>query len=575
MNWWQKTLRNIKKSWLGRGWNRFWLWKNNVSKLKYLLFWYIVIVVASSLLLYSPITQNDPNNAISYVDSVFTTASAFSDTGLVVVDTWSHWNWFGQAIIAVLILAGGIGIFALKFFLINYLFGVKKSTLGEMKLLQDERGGVDANKTSKLIIDSVKFLLVAIFIFSIILSIYFYFASPENFQTAAIKKDLNNNYKNPHHNWLLAIRFGIFHTISAINNAGFDIISGNSLMPYYSDYFLQSCFIILLIIGGLGYPTLYDIVSYFQHKIKRKKHSYKFSLFTKVSLVTYLLVFIVGFILSLSLEISSHDPFSFWNKMDLEALSKNQQHLSLYNQYLAKGLPKLSKEYVALEQYYYYGGVNQKLFAIFFSSLSTRSAGFGTINLKDLTSGSIFVFTIMMIIGAAPASTGGGIRTTTFALFIMSIVSMLMGLPRIRMFKRSINKETVDMSAKVIAIALVVILIATLICYTSFNTYNGKINLVDYQTNLELYQKFPQLKNFLTHNTPYGTEHVLFEVASAFGTTGLSTGLTKSLNFASKVAIIIVMFIGQFGISSTLLVWKRKHSNNRRYEYIDGDLTIG
>ncbi|VEU70303.1 TrkH family potassium uptake protein [Mycoplasmopsis glycophila] len=559
----EKIARKFKQSKFKIALDKFWYWKSNISKLKYLLFVYFVIILISSLLLFSPWTQNlsPENEKISYLDAVFTTASAFSDTGLVVKNTFSHWNIFGQGIITILILFGGIGFFALKFFVITYIFRRRSSSLGDMMLIQTERGSTEERKTSRLIISSVKFLFITIFIFSIILSLYFYFTDIKT--TSSILNSLNNEYINPKGNWGLAIRFGIFHTISAINNAGFDIISGKSLSPYYKDYFLQFCFIVLLIIGGIGYPVIYDLRCFILHKMRRKSRRYRFTLFTKVSLIMYLIVFLVGFISTSLFELLSQDPNSFWNRIDVS--QANEPIKVSYNNYLealkTNTLSESLKKFPELKNYYYYGNSFNKIFAIFFTSLSTRSAGFATFDLADLTKPSITIYTIMMVIGAAPASTGGGIRTTTFALFVMSIFSILAGWPRVRMFKRAINKDTVSMSSHVIGIALVILSLATLICATTLLSHN-----------LEWVK---ELNNGNLDVKKFGMGSVLFEVASAFGTTGLSTGITQYLNATAKITLIVVMFVGQFGISSTLLVWKRKKNNSRKFEYVDGDIAIG
>ncbi|WP_416756641.1 TrkH family potassium uptake protein [Mycoplasma aquilae ATCC BAA-1896] len=573
---------------------RFWRWKSNVSKLKYLLFVYFLIVLISSLLLFSPWAQNQSANRISYIDAVFTTASAFSDTGLVVADTFQQWNDFGQAIIAILILSGGIGIFALKFFIINFIFRKKSSSLGEIKLIQSERGGTDIAKITQIIISSIKFLFICIFIFSVALTIYFYFASPIHTNGIDLMlsnglrpndpdyiKNMNQNFISPQGNFLLSLKFGIFHTISAINNAGFDIMSSSSLMPYYQNYFLQICFIILLVIGGIGYPAIYDLTCFIKHKIRREKATYHFSVFTKISLVTYVLVFIVGFLISIGFEASSQNAYALWNQYYIpenlkhangQIYTTNDMYIfhTQYVEWFKNGhhLEQLSDpKYALLNQQRWifengqlYGNWFDKTFATLFTSLSTRSAGFATVNIKHFTQGSTFTFIFMMIIGSAPASTGGGIRTTTFALIIMGIVRVLFGLPRVRMFKRSINQDTVNMSSQVLAIAFILIVIASLVLFSSFKDYGGQI-----QT----------LSNTNNANEIYTTQNIIFEVASAFGTTGLTSGITKSLNTVSKLALILVMFIGQFGISSTLLVWKRKKNWKRTFEYVDADVAIG
>ncbi|WP_246051811.1 TrkH family potassium uptake protein [Mycoplasma nasistruthionis] len=555
-----KTKRKVARSKFYRSISYFWHWKNNISKLKYLLFVYFLIIVLSSIILFLPISQNANQPKISYINAVFTTASAFSDTGLVVVDTYKHWNDLGQAVIAILILSGGIGIFALKFFIINYLFGKKTTSVVEMKLLQTERGGSDMSKMIKLIVSSVKFIFIVICFYSIILTLYFYFSPLKH--TKGIQLMLNGDFISPQYNWGLSLKFGIFHTISAINNAGFDIMSGFSLMPYYQNYFLQISFIILLIIGGVGYPVLYDLLEWIKHKIHRKPTQYKFSLFTKVSLTAYLLILIAGFLASIVFETTSSNPYTLWNQYYIpENLSDSVY--TTYTKWFNDGadltnVPDKIKQYV--ENGHLYGSDFDKFFAVVFSSFSTRSAGFATVNIKHFTQGTTFIFILMMIIGAAPASTGGGIRTTTFALMFMSIVRILFGWPKVRMFKRSIRQETVNMSSQIIAITLIIILLASMILFSSFDTYKGQIKTDSIFNN---------------GNEVFGTENIVFEVASAFGTTGLSSGITKNLNVASKITLILVMFIGQFGISSTLQVWKRKKSYKRTFEYIDGDIAIG
>jgi Trk-type K+ transport system membrane component len=157
---------------------------------------------------------------------------------------------FGQAIIAILILLGGIGIFAVKVYIFNFIFR-QKLNLSTSNILGQERSSKDASLSKKTVIVSVSLILILITLSSFILSFVFYFEVP--------------NEVNPGNNPLgdvgLSIRFAIFHSISAINNAGFDIIGSTSLAPYYSAYAMQIIFLILFVIGGIGYPVIYDTFS--------------------------------------------------------------------------------------------------------------------------------------------------------------------------------------------------------------------------------------------------------------------------------------------------------------------------
>ncbi|TDV24118.1 cation transport protein [Mycoplasmopsis mustelae] len=573
----------------------------NLSQLKYLLIVYFLVVFLFSLLLWAPFAHANPQtdwySFRNYINAVFTTASAFSDTGLVVYDTFSYWNTFGQAIIAILILLGGIGIFALKFFIINYIFRRSMTSIGNVQLLQNERGGSDVNTTIKLVLSSVKFLLAVILISGFAMSIYFYYVPAMH--TKGVGEYLKGSngelgYINSQGDWSIAFRFGFFHTISAINNAGFDIVSGNSIMPYQQNYGLQIWIIILFVIGGIGYPTIYDIHEFIIHLFRKEKRKHRFSLFSKVSLISYVLLFLVGLIFALGFELSSHSQTSLWNKIYLpdskvyynsyqqwiqitnknpellkvleakNATNLNATEARLYNILQAR-IKDNDQLWPTLQEYIkqgpMYGNWFDRTFAIIFTTFSTRSAGFATVNIHDFTTSTTLIYTILMFIGAAPSSTGGGIRTTTFALLVMTTLSVLLGRKRVRMFKRAIEKRTVFMATQTFILAFGLVIIVSLISFTSFDTHGGTIATV----NLVQQQNQPV----------YNSMHIIFEVSSAFGTTGLSSGITKNLNIASKLAFILTMFIGQFGVSSTLLVWKRKKSKDRNYEYIDADLAIG
>ncbi|WAM11494.1 hypothetical protein ONA00_03300 [Mycoplasmopsis cynos] len=130
---------------------------------------------------------------------------------MVVKNTYSHWNVLGQAIIAILILSGGIGIFSLKFFIINILFKKQVTTLYTLKMIQSERGHDDVNKVSSIIRSSVRFILTTSLISGFGMTIYFYFAEPS--ATYGINKLINGEFINPRYDLAVTFRFGFFHTI--------------------------------------------------------------------------------------------------------------------------------------------------------------------------------------------------------------------------------------------------------------------------------------------------------------------------------------------------------------------------
>ncbi|WP_025755597.1 potassium transporter TrkG [Mycoplasmopsis cricetuli] len=596
-NWW-------KRQWINRAFSRLIniisKFKKNLSKLKYLLFVYFLIVFTSTFLLWGNFSQlninpltGESNNPIKWVDALFTASSAFSDTGLTIKPTATQFNVVGQIIIAVLIFSGGIGVFALKLFVFNFLFRQKNTSMSGVSLIQSERGGDNHSKVTKIVISSVKFLCLMIIIFGFVLSIYFYLAEPslipgENTFSSPLSKIIDNKYINPKGNWSLSFKFGFFHTISAINNAGFDIMSTNSISQYYGDYFIQICFIVLFVIGGLGYPVLYDIRSLILHKYKRKSGSYHLTLFTKISLITYFVVFLFGFTSSLGFEIASRDFNTLWNKYNFPKewtqnttenfkipeyqiwLDNNHDFENWQNWKDSSGKLLNIEQTTALNyiekinQYKgkYYGNNFQKLFAILFISLSTRSAGFTTLNLKDFSYNTHIIYSIMMFIGAAPSSTGGGIRTTTFAIVLLGIISTFRGNKDIRIFKRAISRDNIFSAMQVFLISIILVTILIFICLSNLDVYKDKgieTDIINYKSR------------------GFRIEHIFFEISSAFGTTGLSLGFSshKNLTIISKISLIIIMFIGQFGISSLLFVWKRKKSYNRYYKYIEEEVAIG
>ena len=481
----------------------------NLSTFKIILITYTSVTLIAALLLFLPISVQENQN-VTFLDALFTAASAFSDTGLITKTTAHTWTEFGQAIIAILILLGGIGIFALKVYIINVVFN-KWMSLSTRNLLSKERGSHTAGNLKRTIKISISALIIMILISSLVLMFIFYFE----------KGDFNpqDEILDPYGNWALSFKYGVFHAISALNNAGFDIISSNSLQPYYSVYSIQIIFIILLVFGGIGYPVIYDCWTWLVYKIKHRT-DFRFSLFTKISTISYFSIFLVGFLLTVTFEVGSSN--GIWNR-----------------NHLIDGFAPL-------------GSKSDRMMAIIFHTFSTRNAGFATTSMQSFTETTLIIFSIMMFIGSAPSSTAGGIRTTTLAIIILSIWSKLRGNNDIKIFNRKIPKETVISSFLVLIISIIIVATVTIISTTSFDTMWGQIPVdkIDFTV-------------------------IFFEVASAFGTTGLSVGVTPYLNIGSQLFLIATMFIGQLGISSTILVWKSNRNYKNEINFISEDVQIG
>jgi trk system potassium uptake protein TrkH len=183
--------------------------------------------------------------------------------------------------------------------------------------------------------------------------------------------------------------------------------------------------------------------------------------------------------------------------------------------------------------------------------MSTRSAGFQTIDQTLLSPGSKFTFIILMFIGGSPSSTAGGIRTTTLMVVIASIFAKIKGKKDIVMFNRRIPEQKVRDSLLVMIVAILIVALASIVIFYTLSTLSD-----------EQHDKFTIINSF-------------YEVASAFGTVGLSTGITQNIGNVGLVILILVMFIGQMGISVTLLSWTRHDPKGNLIRYPKEDLRIG
>ncbi|AET66505.1 potassium uptake protein, TrkH family [Desulfosporosinus orientis DSM 765] len=427
---------------------------------------FAVLVLLGTLLLTLPQATTD-GLGLSFLNALFTATSAVCVTGLVVVDTGTGLTLFGQSVILFLIQVGGIGFmtFATMFAI---LMG-KKITFKERLLLQEALNQVSVEGVVRLA-KSVFFISFMIeLIGAVILSVRWSF-------------DFG---------WSKAIYFGFFHSISAFNNAGFDIMGNfSSLTGYVGDPIINLTIMVLIICGGLGFIVLADI------KSNRKK---KFRLHTKIVLTVSGGLIVLGAVLIFVIEYS--------NPKTLGTLP-----------------------------------LGTKVMAAFFQSVTARTAGFNTINLNDMYETSLLSMMVLMFIGASPGSTGGGIKTTTFVSIILSVLSTYRNESRIVLEGRTIPKDNIQKAWAITTTAsLLIFFIVSILSLTE---------RVDLMT-------------------------VLFEVTSAFGTVGLSLGLTPALSVAGKAAIIITMFTGRVGPLTLAFVLAQKRKNQGQIKYPEERILIG
>ncbi|WP_163859305.1 TrkH family potassium uptake protein [Paenibacillus elgii] len=431
---------------------------------------FAAIILLGATLLSLPISSASGQPTL-FIDALFTATSATCVTGLVVVDTGSHYSMFGQIVIISLIQVGGLG-----FMTMSTLFAFvlrKRISLKERLILQEAMNQGSMEGIVRLIRRVLVYSLTIEFTAAIIFSIRWSF----DFGIAK------------------GIYFGIFHAISFFNNAGFDLFGSviapfTSLTTYADDWIVNIVSMGLIILGGIGFVVMSDVVDYKKHK--------RLSLHSKVVLSATGLLIVVGAIVIFI--------FEFTNQKTLGSLN--------------------------------WSG---KILASFFQSVSPRTAGANSVDIGAMRQASQFFIIILMFIGASPGSTGGGIKTTTFTTLIGAMIAMIRGKEDIVLFHYRLGKDRILKAITLTMIALFLVIFVTMLLTTTEN------------------QSFLKL---------------LFEVTSAFGTVGLTMGVTPDLSFFGKIMISLTMFAGRLG-PLTLAYALGPKAEKELYRYPEGKITIG
>ncbi len=298
-------------------------------------------------------------------------------------------------------------------------------------------------------------------------------------------------FKNIYPSTFKAIYYSIFHSVSAFCNAGFALYA-NSFENFAFNININLVLTSLIIFGGLGFVVIMDI----KKNIFTKSGIKKISLHSKIVIISTLLLTILGLI-------------GFF--------------ISEYNNTM-KGM-----------------SFGNRMITSFFQSVTCRTAGFNTISQGNLSYSSILLSIILMFIGASPGSTGGGIKTTTFAIMVLSIISILTGNSDVSAFKKKIPIHEIKEAISLIGISIGFLM---LLLFALFIVSDG---------------------NF---------QEITFEAFSAFGTVGLSMGFTNSLNFAGKIIIILLMYLGRIG-PLTILYALTQRVVKKRVNYLEENISIG
>ena len=426
---------------------------------------YIIIVLVGAFLLMLPISS-DNHTYQFFVDSLFTSASAVSTTGLIVVDTGTYYSTFGELVILLLIQIGGLGY--MLFFVVFSILLKEKLSINGKKYLREAISRIQG-------VDLIKFVKLTLIYAALIELI------------GALGYFLIFIQKLP---LLDAAYSSIFHSVSAFCTAGFSLYS-DSLSYYSKSLVINFNTFFLVVTGGIGFFVLYDLTNFINQKIK-KNNVARLSLHSKLVLSFTFSLFLFGAIIIL---ISEHTKFS--------------------------------------------GNVFQNILNALFQSISaSTTVGFNTVDITIMSNASLFVMIILMFIGASPGSTGGGIKTTSFAASMLSAIASLKGKNLVSIFRRTINRFSIDKSNAQIFVALTSTIVITLI--------------------LTITENFSFIK-------------ILFEATSAFGTVGLSAGITPGLSTMGKLLITALMIIGRVGPIAIGLFFVRKNGNGN-YAYPEEEI---
>lgn len=407
---------------------------------------------------------------VGFVNALFTSTSAVCVTGLVVVDTGTYWNTFGQIVIISLIQIGGLGFMTMAS-LIAMLIGKRISLTGRL-MMQESLSAFNISGVVRL----TKYVVIMTFLIEGIGAWFLSFKFIPMYGTAK------------------GIFYSVFHAISAFCNAGFDLMGDfTSLTSFVDNTYFNGVIMSLIIVGGIGFAVILDILGNRSWK--------RWTLHTKLVLSITAVLLVVPFVMFL--------VFEWTNPATLGTLT-------------LKG----------------------KVLGAMFAAVTPRTAGFNTIAMDQLRHASLILTMALMFIGGSPGSTAGGIKTTTAGLVFLTIYSVIQGKDETQIFKRRISNDATNRALAVLGIGITIVVVVVML-----------LSITEpHQTILD----------------------IVFEVFSAFGTVGLSIGLTGQLTFFGKLIIAATMFMGRLGGLTIVFALANKQQNNKGLiKYPEGKVTIG
>ncbi|MHC1720640.1 MAG: TrkH family potassium uptake protein [Clostridiaceae bacterium] len=440
--------------------------RTRLTPVRILALGFAAVIFAGAVLLALPISAAD-GRSTPFIDCFFVSTSATCVTGLVTVDTGTHWSYFGKTVILFLIELGGLGFmsFATLFALI---FG-KVITLKERLLMQEALNSLKLQGMVSL----VRYVLI--FTFSV----------------QAVAALILSTQFIPQFGLAKGIYYSIFHSVSAFCNAGIDLFGNySSVTSYYDNPVVIITIGSLIIIGGMGFYVWQEL---YRNRFRR------LSVNTRLVLIITAILIIGGTILMFLFEVN--------------------------NPATIKNMP-----------------LKDQMINAWFAAVTPRTAGFNSISTADMSPAGRFLTIILMFIGGSPGSTAGGIKTTTFGLLLFTVISIVRGRQDTEIFKKRISRELVTRAITIAFIAVILVtLVVMILCVT--------------ETGAPL-------------------EYLLYEAVSAFGTVGLTLGLTPNLSDAGKIVLALTMYCGRLG-PLTLAIAFAKRSYMKGIKYPEDKIIVG
>jgi trk system potassium uptake protein len=415
---------------------------------------FVLTIVTGTLLLLLPLAQAE-GKATPLLTALFTAVSAVCVTGLVVVDTGTYWSAFGQVVIMALFQVGGFGMMTgatLLGLMVNRSLRLRTKLVTQAETHTVGLG--DVSSVSRLVF-VVTFVAEAMIAAALTLRLHFGHGLP----------------------WGEAAWSGLFHAISAFNNAGFSL-HADSLMRYAADAWVIVPVTVAIVVGGIGFPVLHDLRSRFDDP----RH---WSLHTKLTLTGTVLLLGFGFAGVLLFE---------WSN--------------------PKSLGPMT--------------LADKLLSAMFASVSARTAGFNSIDIGALTHESWALHYLLMFVGGGSAGTAGGVKVGTAMILLLLVVAEIRGKSDSEAYGRRVGVSVQRQAITVLVLGGAAVTFGTIA---------------------------------ILMTTTFPTDQAIFEVISAFGTVGLSTGITADLPPSGQLVLIALMYIGRVGtitLATSLALGERR-----------------